>query len=491
MSTLLPYRDTSSSERRLRFAVPEQHDDPLIYIERQSTYLQRHIQSLLDAQSDGLLASMQSPGHVNNDTFSNGSSTPAASATGSRERNVRIIPVRQPPKKKIGLRAARKGILRSMSDLLSLREEEKRLLRRQIQQRQDAIKEVDTFANKKAGLEKTLSDLENDREGNRARKLKGEAKGLEQEIEELELKLADMKARHRHIIQEVSRIENAVDAKLSSYKESLSILDTEVRRYLETPPLQPLHHDVKTSSFYSLNPKRRTLELAREHWQTEQSELAKRQESVDLEIAALDDGGPVWQTVVKEISNFERRLRDGMQQSLILSKSSMLPSDNEEGLKREQGKTIIEDLEATTRLIEEKLELAEEKDWKLLVCSIGTELAALREAQVMLKQMFGYTDQEDPEHQITGATETKTARNSISNLRGSDQRQESQGVELNSATTRKEYPPPISVSQDDEHADEPPPDLLKDMTSEELKSTTFRSEDEDDEPDPAWLLSDP
>lgn len=490
MSTLLPYRDTSSSERRIRFAAPEQHDDPLIYIERQSRYLQRQIQSLLDAQSDGLLASMQSPGHVNNDVLSNGSSTPPASATGSRERSVRTIPVRQPPQKRISLRAARKGILRSMSDLLSLREEEKRLLRQQIQQRQDAIEEVDTFTNKKAGLEKMLSDLENDREGNRARKLKGEAKGLEQEIEELELKLADMKARHRHIIQEVSRIENAVDAKLSSYKESLSILDTEIRRYLEIPPLQPLQHDVKKSSFYSLNPKRRTLELAREYWQTEQSELAKRQESVDMEIAALDDGGPVWQSVVKEISDFERRFRDGMQQSLIQSKSSRLPSDNEEGLKQEQGKKIIEDLEATTRVVEEKLELAEEKDWKLLVCSIGTEVAALREAQVMLKQMFGYTDQEEAEHDVTEATEFNTARNTISNLRGSGQRRDSQGVDA-TPTTATTNRPTVSVSEDEEHADEPPPDLLKDVRSEELKPTTFRSEDEDDEPDPAWLLSDP
>jgi hypothetical protein len=378
-----------------------------------------------------------------------------------------------------------------MSDLLSLREEEKRLLQEQIQQRHDAIEEVETFTNKKAGLEKTLSDLENDREDARARKLKGEAKGLENEIEELELKLADMKARHRHIIQEVSRIENAVDAKLSSYKESLSILDTEVRRFLESPPLQPLHHDVKKSSFYSLNPQRRTLEMAREHWQSEQTELSKRQESVDLEISALDDGGPVWQSVVKEITDFERRLRDGMQQSIMLSKSPMLPSDNEDGLKREQGQQIIEDLEATTRVIEEKLELAEEKDWKLLVCSIGTELAALREAQVMLKQMFGYTDQEDPEHELAGATETNTARNSTSNLRASDQRRESQTADLIPTTTATDNPPTISVSEDDEHADEPPADLLKDVTSEELKPTTFRSEDEDDEPDPAWLLSDP
>lgn len=490
MSTLLPESNTFSSERRIRFADSEQHEDPLIYIERQSRYLQRQIQSLLDAQSDGLLASMRSPGQANNDVISNGSYTPPTSTTESRERTVRTIPVRQPPMKKIGLRAARKGILRSMSDLLALREEEKRVLRRQIKQRQDAVREIDTFASKKAGLEQTLAELENDREGNRARKLKGEAQSLEQEIEELELKLADMKARHRHIIQEVSRIENAVDAKLSSYKESLSILDTEVRRFLTIPPVQPLQDKSRKSSFYSLNPKRRTLELAREHWQTEQSELAKRQESVDMEIAALDDGGPVWQSVVKEISGFERRLRDGMQQSLMLSKSSMLPSYSEGGSQQEQGRQIIEDLEATTRLIEEKLKLAEEKDWKLLVCSIGTELAALREAQVMLKQMFGYSGQEDPEHDLAGAAETTTARNSTSNLRGADQQGDSHGADSDPTTTTVISPPMISVSED-EHADEPPADLLKDVTSEELKPTSFRSEDEDDEPDPAWLLSDP
>ncbi|EED16425.1 conserved hypothetical protein [Talaromyces stipitatus ATCC 10500] len=477
MSRLLPYSDPPSSERRLRFATTEKHDDPLIYIERESRHLQRQIQTLLDAQSDGLLASLQSPG-----------SASSVSAVESRERSVRMIPVRQPPKKKISLRAARKGILQSMSDLLSLREVENRLLHERIQERQDAIEEVDTFANKKAGLEKTLSDLENDREGNRARKLKGEAKSLEHKIEELELELADMKARHRHIIQEVSRLENAVDAKLSSYKESLSILDTEVRQYLERPPLKPLQND-KKSSFYSLHPNRRKLEMAREHWQTEQSELAKRQEAVDLEIAALDNGGPVWQSVVKEISGFERKLKDEMQQYIMLSKSSRLPSDNEEVAKREQGKKIIEDLESTMRVIEEKLELAEQKDWRLLVCSIGAELAALREAQDMLKQMFDYMGQQDAERENDVATEPTTARNSVSNLRGSDQRRESQGADLTTASTTGN-PPTISMSED-EHADEPPADLLQDATSAELQPATFRSEDEDDEPDPAWLLSDP
>jgi hypothetical protein len=487
MSTLFQSPDIPLSDIR---SALELQDDPFIYIERQSRHLQRQIQSLLDAQSDGLLASMRSPGHANSDITSNKSSNTPLSAVGSPERGVRTIPVRQPPRKKTGLRAARKGILKSMSDLLSLREEERRLIQSRIQQRQDTIAEIDTFANKKERLEKTISDIENDREGKRARELKGEAKSLEQEIEELELKLADMKARHRHIIQEVSRIENSVDAKLSSYKESLSIVDIEISRYLGSPPLQPLRPDVDRSSFYSLHPKRRTLEMARDHWRTEQTELKERLHNVDLEIAALDDGGPLWQSVVKEISAFERRLKGEMQQSIILSKS-MLPDVENLADQQEQGKRIIADLEITTRLIEEKLEVAEEKDWRLLVCSIGAELQALREAQSLLKQAFDY--EQPTEGKESPPIFGTAVNNDNENNNNNDQsRTTKETKDTNSSTLPNPPPPTITIaSEDDEHADEPPAYLLKDLMSDDVKSTSFRSEDEDDEPDPAWLLSDP
>lgn len=485
MSTLFSYSDIPLSERRLPLTPSVSQDDPFVYIERQSRHLQRQIQSLLDAQSDGLLAGMRSPGYANSDVLSNESSTPPASAIGSLGGAVRTIPVRQPPRKKISLRAARKGILRSMSDLLSLREEEKQIIKDRIQQRRDAVGEVDTFSNKKAGLERMISDMENDREGQRARELKGEAQSLEHDIQELELRLADMKARHRHIIQEVTQIENAVDAKLSSYKESLSIIDSEVSRYLMDPPLQPLRPDHEKSSFYSLHPKRRTLDMARDHWRVEESELMKRQDDVDVEITALDEGGPVWQSVVKEVLEFERRLKNEMQQSMMISKSMLSGAENHANQK-EQGERIIEDLRVTTRHVEEKLELAEEKDWRLLVCSIGAELAALREAQNMIKDIFGYTEDNNSEKETGLPIQIGEKSNSILQL--SEQTRNDKDIDQHTSTF--ENPPTITMSED-EHADEPPADLLKDPMSEEVKPSTFRSEDEDDEPDPAWLLSDP
>jgi hypothetical protein len=468
MSTLFSYSDIPLPDRPLA-AVPLEasiaHIDPFVYIERQAKHLQQHIQNLLDAQSEGLQASLSDP--RTDDVLSTGSSTPTVSVTGV-PRTIPAIPVRQPPRKKIGLRAARKGILRSMNDLLRLREEEKRVVDLRMQERRAAIKDVDTFTGKRQGLEKTISDMQNDRNGKRTEELRQEARSLEHEIEETELKLTEMKARHRQLVREISRTENAVEAKLSSYKASLSMLESEVRRYLQHPPLAPLHSDLPEagSSFYSLNPQRRTLEMVREHWRKEQAELRTRQRGVDLEIGALEEGGPVWQSVVSEVSNFEKRLKEHMHSSIMMSRSSSEPQDGTT-VEHEQAKRIIRDMDDTTHRLEEKLDLAEDKDWKLLVCSIGAELEAFNEAKTMLLRLFHLS--EDPD----GTSERKPSSDHIP----TEGQQESLITDADGAS--------------EELVDEPPADLLRDVSSPASHPAATRSEDEDDEPDPAWLLSDP
>src|SRR5215471_16476124 len=99
--------------------------DPFLYIDRQSRQLQRDFQILLDAQSAGLSAGFSGP--TQDDILSNGSSTPTPSLLSS-PRSAVTIPVRQPLKKKIGLRSARRGILKSMNDILSIKEQELRII---------------------------------------------------------------------------------------------------------------------------------------------------------------------------------------------------------------------------------------------------------------------------------------------------------------------------------------------------------------------------
>ncbi|KAJ9308842.1 hypothetical protein DTO271D3_7278 [Paecilomyces variotii] len=457
MSVLLPPRD-----RRLKPLPVEasiHSHDPLLYIERQTKHLQRNLQTLLDAQSEGLLAVLS--GSRQDDALSTTTLNPTPSVASSSR--APTVPVRQPAQNKIGLRAARKGILKSMQELLTLKVEEQRILAVQSDERIDAIRQVDYFISKQKGLESTISTIQNDGDSQRCLELKDEARRLENDISELEIRLFEMKARHRTVVNEIAQVENSVEAKLSSYKASLSLLESEVRKYLRHPPLVPLSVE---ATFYSLSPKRRTLEMAKEHWTTERSELDKRKNGVRLEVGALKEGSAVWQDVVKDVTDFEKRLGEEMSRLLQGNSQLLDTQDNLGESTGERAKAILKDMEDTTNRIEEKLDLAEEKDWKLLVCCIGAELEALREGRAMLLDLFNLS-----------SDSFRTA------------------PECESTEAKPDEGHETEEGHDDLHGDhlsmdnpEPPPDLLRD-TSPSHEAT--RSEDEDDEPDPAWLLSDP
>lgn len=445
MSTSFAY--TGSSVKPLPVRASVHHQDALLYVDRQANHIQRNLQDLIDAQSEGLLAGL-----------SGGGTGGSVSEQGSSSRQSRVtVPVRQPEGKKIGLRAAREGIFKSMYGLLKLREEERDLLNVRDGERNDALVEIDGLGSKRTGLLETISSITNNRDSKRTTMLKDEARSLESEIRELETRLYEMKAKHQHVVREISEVENSVEAKLSSYRGSLSLLESNIRNYLQNPPFQPLS-TTDEPTFYSLNPKRRTLDMAREHWKAEQDRIHKRQSEIDSEIQALEAGGGVWKQVVMEIMGFEKRLRAEMRRS-IQTQSQILNS-NDPARNKDSGdeaKTVLNDLQSTTDRVEGHLKLAEEHDWKLLVCCIGAELEALREARGMLLGAFNV-----PEEEASGPDKGK------------------QPVQNdNSHNESREHSPidPLGVDNP-----EPPEDLLRD-THEPAHDA-----DTDDEPDPAWLL---
>ncbi|KAL3473447.1 hypothetical protein BJX99DRAFT_198586 [Aspergillus californicus] len=431
------------------------HQDPLLHVERQATHIQRNLQRLIDAQSEGLLAGLnrqQAEGSFSGESHAS-FSKPASSIGAS------TVPVRQPPTKKIGLRAARQGIFLSIYDLLKLREEEQEILALGLQDRDRALDEVKAFSDKRAGLEKFISTINDDRETERSKELRDESSRIEAEIHDLENKLSQMKARHRHVAQELSQVENSVEAKLSSYKASLSLLESDVQKFLACPPVKPSGRNTGRENFHSLKASRRTLEMAQEHWNSEQTELQHRQEEVSAEIEALEEGGGLWKQVVGDISGFEKRLKATMRQS-IQTQSQLLQAD--EPLSRSEDdlvKTVMDDLARTSDLVEQHLDYAEERNWKLLVCCISAELQALQEARQLLLGVFKITEQD-----LSPSAE--------------------QGLEDHSKDTD---------DQEDPHGDdeaEPPADLQRDVESLSHEAAS-KSDVEDDEPDPAWLLPEP
>lgn len=430
------------------------HHDPLLQVERQTKYIQRNLQTLIDAQSEGLLAGLA---RSQPEDTSEGSFTPTSSAAG-RARSPSTTPTRQPSVKKIGLRAARQGIFLSIYDLLKLREEERDILLSQRDERDNALREIEGFTSRKDGLEEAISSIHNDRENQQAKQMQEEARGLETDIRELETKLYEMKAKHRNLISKISDIENSVDAKLSSYTESLSLLQSDIESYLRDPPVQPLSRRSSESSFYSLNPKRRTLDMAEEHWKMERDRLHRRQHEVDAEILALEEGGGVWKQAIADVSGFEKRLRANMRHYIEIQSSATDSNNTQLSETMEEVATnVSEDLDKTIQRLETHLELAEKKDWKLLVCCIAAELEALREARGMLLPAFGLPTYDDAAPSQSPSSSEGQVSEEASDTHGH------------------------SSDNDDS---EPPADLLKD---EQAHPTDTASRFEDDEPDPAWL----
>jgi hypothetical protein len=358
------------------------HTDPFLPIDRAAKALERNIQSFLDAQSEGLLAGLGSA--AQDDFSSNGSLTPTPStSTPTSMARPKTIPIRQPPQKRVTLTGARKGLLRSMKDFALLKEEELKVLNEQERRREQAIRKVKVFEDKKAGLSKQISEIENEEGAQLVHSIKAEAENLESEIKRLEDELAEKKARHRHLISQASQRESAVQSKLSSFEASMKILDSEIRQFLKQPPIEQSlvvgeDDTVAAGDFYALTPKRRTLDLAKDHWQGEEAMLRDRKKDVAAERAALREGSKMWREIVTEINSFEMWLR---KQTHELSRTqSAGPNDIADTLTR---------VDNMIGMLEQRYQSAEENGWNLLVCCIGAELEAFNEGKKLLSQTVG------------------------------------------------------------------------------------------------------
>ena len=356
--------------------------DALLTLSRQETHLQSTLQQLLDAQSEGLLTGLTGVPREEDET--SGSRTPttttsmndAAVRWGEREREV--IPVRQPVKRKIGLRGARRGIARAMSDLASLKGEQGRVLEGEVAQREDMINTVDNHERKSSGLRERIKGIESEDASRHVERLKLEEKGLGSEIHELETKLFEMKARHGYLLREIDALSNSVQSELSSYESALTLAEKDIKDFLARPPMMLGGMTVgKKEGMWALPKERRTLEMAREYFADEQQGLKGRLDGVQAEAMALEEGGEVWEGVVGEVDSVEKALREEMQRMRD-------PAGEGEGVELGMLKILRTMRKARGRL-ETKLDYAETNEWRLLVCCIGAELEAMIEGQAVLQ----------------------------------------------------------------------------------------------------------
>ncbi|EMD89668.1 hypothetical protein COCC4DRAFT_126126 [Bipolaris maydis ATCC 48331] len=349
--------------------------DDLLALQRRARHLEQQLQELLDAQADGLVAGLGAGSNIPDDLVSNGSTTPTVSSVRSSDKsaeNGETLPKTR--RKKVGLQAARHGISRRMKQLASIKAEELDLLDEDLRKVQSTVEKTDAWSQKRTRLEKKIREIEGQDAGAKTRSLQTEASKLEQEIRQKEEELWALKRRHRRILDELADTENSVEAKIASYKTSLSLLDREVSNFLARP-VDPNHVPVSSSPYPTLPAKRRTLEMAREYWQDEYTRLAEKCEEIDTDRGALDEGALLWSDVMKRVADYETSLQNYMQQ--VGRKNFPEPSK------------LLGQMDKTISYLEEKLELASSRSWNLLVCAIGAELEAFIQGKDMLEEALG------------------------------------------------------------------------------------------------------
>ncbi|KAI9796766.1 MAG: hypothetical protein M1833_006006 [Piccolia ochrophora] len=361
-------------------------------LQRKERSLQQDLQRLLDAQSEGLTAGLggSAPGDGSSD---DGSLSAASHISPTR---TKVIPVRQPVERRVGLKGARRGILRTMREYAEVKEAETAIVDSDLEERLSLLEQINRWMQKRAALEKEVLDIERNGEGQQVEAMKADLASTEDEIRGLESRLFTLRAKQQNLVSELSRVENSVQSKLSSYKASLSLLDSQVKKFLARPPVESNQESEllkQKSAFLSLPAKRRTLEMARDHWNEERNALRERQKDVDRELAAMEAGSKVWKEVVLDVTQFESILRQGMKRlnppTLPVDRTTRGEARADGGVgdaesSAHQLKDILSQMDQVIPRLEEKLNTSEENDWRLLVCCIGAELEAFKEGRAML-----------------------------------------------------------------------------------------------------------
>lgn len=362
------------------------YNDPFLPVERAARSLERTFQTLLDAQSVGLSAGVGTAEADDISSVGSPTPTPSVSPTPRRSSGPKTIPIRQPKTKMITLRGARRGLAKSMAEYTALKEHEMTLIDREVVARDNALKQASDLGNRRRLLEDEIHKIKAQEE---AVDLRAEVHNIEQEIQQLETTLLELKSRHRQLSNQLREIESSKDSELSSYTESLALNENQVKSFLRRPPILQSLGGATDGGMYALKAERRTLQMAQEQWTSEVEMLNLRKSDVENEKLALQEGSRMWTEVVSRIRVFERDLKE---QTKELAQSQIHPiGDHETATKAEDvsAHLVLTKLSALIASLEKDLEEAEMKNWNLLICAIGAELAAFEQARDLLQETAG------------------------------------------------------------------------------------------------------
>ncbi|OIW28143.1 hypothetical protein CONLIGDRAFT_619866 [Coniochaeta ligniaria NRRL 30616] len=426
-SVLFERASSAASSSHTSRAVDRQSYEPDTVwrnLQQRERALQKELQHLLDVQSAGLSASLDptmrtTPGASNplpgsrSDVSDAGTATPTGggaslSSTSSRqipEYEQIVVPVRQPQRRPMGLVTARTALARNMSVLADLKSEEEAVLTAAIAARKKALAQLKRLAGRRAGIVSELKALESDGQeplGQELMELGRERSAVSREIVELEERLLGLRSRQRWLDARIEDVNNRREAGLSGYRNALKEVDANVSTLLKRPPVKPLDLEAVRPpkrdeegneiagamgqspggvEFLRLRPERRTINMARDWWEGEIRILEDRKGDVDKDRTALEGGVRVWQEAIKLVSDFEARLGNVMKGTF----HDEGKGKNKEPTPEEAMHAQLDRMAEVITGLERLLLKAEDRSWNLLICAIGAELEAFKQAEQLLR----------------------------------------------------------------------------------------------------------
>lgn len=370
--------------------------DTLQAIQRQTTYLQKEIQSLLDAQSIGLLAGLGQEIDLDN-----GSTYDARPALSTKSFTKEIPPSNnvaksQTFKRRPSLSTSRNQLCSSLTQLAGLKDEEHAVVEVQCDSLNSFLINTTTLIEKKAEIELSIHGIDAQTEG-AEKSLEEEEKSLALEAASLEKQLEEANTKLKHVRQQKGEYSNRRSARLSSWQGALEEVDRQItREVLEGRGLEHVIPDIRKNEskskdigIWNLSRDRRTVELIREDITGRIKTFEDIRDAAERESIACYEGAEMWTFSVKKIEDLERSLADEMDK---LTSNDFL--DPNEVNKSDGMIQIVIDMTKTIDHLEHKLDIAERNSWNLLVCMIGTEVEALRQGRDLLQETLQMTQAE-------------------------------------------------------------------------------------------------
>ncbi|KAF1817028.1 hypothetical protein P152DRAFT_426520 [Eremomyces bilateralis CBS 781.70] len=365
----------------------------LLALERKATELQERLQHLVDAQSEALLAVNGPQGATDPeldpelgdfpdylDDADNSSLTGTAWSTPSSRspagRGHRLPPhVSGKPK---SLHSTRHNIYKTMLRLSRLKSREHELLTPQLSSHTANLHRIDTWDRQKSRIARAASELQFSPDGRRAQELGEEVDRVDQEIEELQTRLNQLKSQRDRLDDEHQKLLNRLEAQQAKFRREEQNVEAEVRDFVGRAP-ENLGDGAK--AIWNIKPERRTLEMAKDYWEWRLEGSERRVKAAEREEDALKDGAQIWRQVVERVNEFERSLRESLQAIAASTK----PGANMESVSK-TSRSIQNAMDEVASYLEEQHEVSIQKGWNLLITCIGAELEAFRQAQDVLGQ---------------------------------------------------------------------------------------------------------